>query len=119
MEDKMSGQLFAACPVDNYPGVAVEAVTDSSRYFVLCIQDSGRKAYIGIGFADRSDSFDLNVIFLNVRSNESIEKLVNPNTIYISIYYLSFIYFSISITFFSILCNTFQPARTCYQMEVA
>jgi hypothetical protein len=61
MEDKMSGQLFAACPVDNYPGVAVEAVTDSSRYFVLCIQDSGRKAYIGIGFADRSDSFDLNV----------------------------------------------------------
>ena len=57
----MSGQLFAACPVDNYPGVAVEAVTDSSRYFVLCIQDSGRKAYIGIGFADRSDSFDLNV----------------------------------------------------------
>ena len=31
------------------------------RYFVLCIQDSGRKAYIGIGFADRADSFDLNV----------------------------------------------------------
>jgi hypothetical protein len=23
--------------------------------------DTGRKAYIGIGFADRSDSFDLNV----------------------------------------------------------
>jgi len=61
MEDKNNGQLFAACPVDNYPGVAVEAVTDSSRYFVICIQDSGRKAYIGIGFADRSDSFDLNV----------------------------------------------------------
>ncbi len=32
-----------------------------SRYFVICIQDSGRKAYIGIGFADRADSFDLNV----------------------------------------------------------
>jgi len=61
LEDKTSGQLFAACPVDNYPGLAVEAVTDSSRYFVICIQDSGRKAYIGIGFADRSDSFDLNV----------------------------------------------------------
>ena len=27
----------------------------------LAFQDSGRKAYIGIGFADRSDSFDLNV----------------------------------------------------------
>lgn len=61
LEDKSSGQLFAACPIENYPGVAVEAVTDSSRYFVICIQDSGRKAYIGIGFADRSDSFDLNV----------------------------------------------------------
>lgn len=61
LEDKSSGQLFAACPIDSYPGVAVEAVTDSSRYFVICIQDSGRKAYIGIGFADRSDSFDLNV----------------------------------------------------------
>ena len=63
MEERGSGQLFAACPVDNYPGVAVEPVTDSSRYFVICIvdQNTGRKAYIGIGFADRSDSFDLNV----------------------------------------------------------
>lgn len=61
IEDRNSGQLFAACPVEHYPGVSVEPVTDSSRYFVICIQDSGRKAYIGIGFADRSDSFDLNV----------------------------------------------------------
>ena len=61
LEDRNSGQLFAACPVEQYPGVSVESVTDSSRYFVICIQDSGRKAYIGIGFADRSDSFDLNV----------------------------------------------------------
>ena len=44
-----------------FAGVSVEAVTDSSRYFVVCVQDSGRKAYIGIGFADRADSFDLNV----------------------------------------------------------
>lgn len=61
LEDKTSGELFAACPVEQYPGVSVEAVTDSSRYFVVCVQDSGRKAYIGIGFADRADSFDLNV----------------------------------------------------------
>jgi len=61
LEDKNSGELFAACPIENYPGTSVEAVTDSSRYFVVCIQDSGRKAYIGIGFTDRSDSFDLNV----------------------------------------------------------
>ncbi len=61
LEDKGSNELFAECPVEIYPGASVEAVTDSSRYFVLCVQDSGRKAYIGIGFTDRSDSFDLNV----------------------------------------------------------
>lgn len=39
LEDKISGDLFAKCPIENYPGVAVEAVSDSSRYFVLRIQD--------------------------------------------------------------------------------
>ncbi|XP_045474214.1 NECAP-like protein CG9132 [Harmonia axyridis] len=62
LEDKNSGELFAKCPIENYPGVAIEAVSDSSRYFVLRIQDdNGRTAFIGIGFGDRSDSFDLNV----------------------------------------------------------
>ncbi|XP_059054348.1 NECAP-like protein CG9132 [Achroia grisella] len=62
LEDKTSGELFAKCPIDKYPGVALEAVTDSSRYFVVRIQDdNGRSAYIGLGFGDRSDSFDLNV----------------------------------------------------------
>lgn len=51
LEDKISGQLFANCPVEAYPGVAIEAVSDSSRYFVLRIQDdNGRSAFIGIGF---------------------------------------------------------------------
>nr|CAG4652254.1 EOG090X0G5X [Triops cancriformis] len=62
LEDKISGELFAKCPIDQYPGTAIEAVSDSSRYFVIRIQDdSGRSAFIGIGFTDRSDSFDLNV----------------------------------------------------------
>jgi hypothetical protein len=65
LEDKTSGQLFAQAPIEQYPGIAVESVSDSSRYFVLRIQDDngkeGRNAFIGIGFADRSDSFDLNV----------------------------------------------------------
>lgn len=62
LEDKLSGELFAKCPIDQYPGIAIESVSDSSRYFVLRIQDdSGRAAFIGVGFADRSDSFDLNV----------------------------------------------------------
>lgn len=34
------GELFAKCNVDNYPGIAVEGVLDSSRYFVLKIEDA-------------------------------------------------------------------------------
>jgi hypothetical protein len=78
LEDK-SGALFAQCPIDTYPGIAVEAVSDSSRYFVLRIQDdNGRNAFIGVGFADRSDSFDLNVAlqdhFKWVKKEEDILK---------------------------------------------
>ncbi|CAD5121053.1 unnamed protein product [Dimorphilus gyrociliatus] len=62
LEDKSTTELFAECPVEEYPGPSVEQVLDSSRYFVIRIQDpSGRKAFIGIGFADRGDAFDLNV----------------------------------------------------------
>ncbi|XP_058247570.1 adaptin ear-binding coat-associated protein 1 isoform X2 [Hemibagrus wyckioides] len=62
LEDKISGELFAQAPVEQYPGIAVETVSDSSRYFVLRIQDdSGRSAFIGIGFGDRGDAFDFNV----------------------------------------------------------
>lgn len=81
LEDKNNGELFAKCPIDSYPGIALESVADSSRYFVVRIQDdngewrmrqtrgkiiiwwtfSGRTAFIGLGFGDRSDSFDLNV----------------------------------------------------------
>jgi len=79
LEDKGSGELFAACPVDAYPGPAIEAVTDSSRYFVIRIMDEGgRSAFIGIGFSDRSDSFDLNVAlqdhFKGVKKEDEILK---------------------------------------------
>jgi hypothetical protein len=62
LEDKHSGELFAACPVESFPSPAVESVSDSARYFVIMIKDgNGRTAFIGIGFIDRSDSFDFNV----------------------------------------------------------
>ncbi|XP_051729734.1 adaptin ear-binding coat-associated protein 1 [Ctenopharyngodon idella] len=62
LEDKVSGELFAQAPITEYPGIALETVSDSSRYFVLRIQDdNGRSAFIGVGFGDRGDSFDFNV----------------------------------------------------------
>jgi len=36
-----AGELFAQCPVESYPSAAVEQVLDSSRYFVMRIQDGG------------------------------------------------------------------------------
>ncbi|XP_072334424.1 adaptin ear-binding coat-associated protein 2-like [Scyliorhinus torazame] len=62
LEDRISGELFAQSPVDQFPGIAVESVVDSSRYFVIRIEDgNGRRAFIGIGFVDRGDAFDFNV----------------------------------------------------------
>lgn len=63
LEDPNSGELFAACYV--YPGQrdsSVESVLDSSRYFVLKIEDGrGKHAFIGLGFAERNEAFDFNV----------------------------------------------------------
>lgn len=73
-----AGELFAICPVDAFPGLAVEPVSDSSRYFVLRLKDPsgmhivlrlliyflsprGRHAFVGLGFQDRGDAFDFNV----------------------------------------------------------
>lgn len=59
LEDIATNDLFAECKVTEG---AVESVIDSSRYFVLRIDDgSGRHAFIGIGFQERNEAFDLNV----------------------------------------------------------
>lgn len=63
LEDPNSSDLFAACFIG--PGQrenAVESVLDSSRYFVLKIEDgTGKHAFIGLGFAERNEAFDFNV----------------------------------------------------------
>lgn len=63
LDEKSTGQFFGQCPIEKYPGPAIETVSDSSRYFVLRLvnDETGRTAYVGVGFVDRSDSFDLNV----------------------------------------------------------
>ena len=74
LEDGNSGELFALCPYD-ISGQSVESVLDSSRYFVLRVESEDAKqqsneintttkkkrAFIGMGFQDRSESFDFNV----------------------------------------------------------
>jgi len=61
--DRENGSLFAQCPLDNdNPQLSVEPVADSSRYFVLRVSDgSGRHAFLGMGFTERSDAFEFNV----------------------------------------------------------
>ncbi|KAJ6490650.1 adaptin ear-binding coat-associated protein 1 [Mycena vitilis] len=59
-EDAQNGELFAKADYDP-TRPCVEAVLDSSRYFVVRIEDEGKKAYIGMGFQERTDSFDFNV----------------------------------------------------------
>lgn len=63
LEDVTSGELFACCPV--YPGkrdASIESVVDSSRYFVIRIDDGrGHHAFLGLGFNERSEAFDFNV----------------------------------------------------------
>lgn len=49
---------FARAPYNN--DQAVQPVLDSSRYFVIRVEDpaSGNRAFLGIGFTDRTESFD-------------------------------------------------------------
>jgi len=62
LEDPNTGELFAVCPVNTTGPQAVEPVLDSSRYFVLRIEDGkGHHAFIGMGFTERTDAFDFNV----------------------------------------------------------
>jgi hypothetical protein len=54
------GTIFAVCPI--VEGVnAVERCVDSSRYFVLRIENQGgRHMFIGLAFNERNDAFDFN-----------------------------------------------------------
>jgi len=75
LEDSNSGEAFAICPVD---ATAVEPVVDSSRYFVLKIQDGqGRHAFVGMGFTERNEAFDFNAALQDhekhVRNQKELE----------------------------------------------
>ncbi|KAG0165279.1 hypothetical protein DFQ28_011072 [Apophysomyces sp. BC1034] len=73
LEDSITGELFATCPYDSSSN-SVEAVLDSSRYFVLKIEHEGRHAFIGMGFQERSDAFDFNVALQDFEKQLRAEK---------------------------------------------
>ncbi|TDH65739.1 hypothetical protein CCR75_004685 [Bremia lactucae] len=89
-ETSASPTLFAQCPLhitrELSLDVYVHDCVDSSRYFMLRVEDetSGRCAFVGIGFPDRTVAFNFKATLLdyakyvlrqfNVRHMETIEK---------------------------------------------
>ncbi|CAO3695524.1 unnamed protein product [Rhizopus stolonifer] len=82
LEDNSTGELFAMCPYEIHSN-SVEAVLDSSRYFVLKIESEGRHAFIGMGFQERSDAFDFNVTLQDFikqlrAEKEAVQRAADP-----------------------------------------
>ena len=71
--DKNTGGIFAVCPVKDG---AVDRCVDSSRYFVLRVENAqtGRHMYIGMAFNERNDAFDFNTSLEDSRREKEMEK---------------------------------------------
>ncbi len=74
--------IFAVCPIQhqlderaNNGGNGVDRCIDSSRYFVLRIQNAqGRHMFIGLAFNERNDAFDFNTALEDSRREKVAEK---------------------------------------------
>ena len=74
--DKEKGTIFAVCPVKEG---AVERCIDSSRYFVLRIENaSGRHMFIGVAFNERNDAFDFNAALEDSKREKEMEQMPVP-----------------------------------------
>lgn len=72
--DRTTGAIFAVCPVKDG---AVDRCVDSSRYFVLRVENAnGRHMYIGMAFNERNDAFDFNTSLEDARRERAAE--ANP-----------------------------------------
>jgi hypothetical protein len=80
-EHQKSSKLFALCtvdvvtkgmPLEHY----VEAVLDSTRYFVVRVTDekAGREALIGLGFRDREEAGDFRAALAKYEADISRER---------------------------------------------
>jgi hypothetical protein len=76
-----ASKLFALCSVnlvdkDNAMEHYVEAVLDSTRYFVIRVTDekAGREALIGLGFRDRQEAGDFRAALSKYQSEIASER---------------------------------------------
>ena len=73
--DRVSGAIFAVCPIQDG---AVDRCVDSSRYFVLRIENAnGRHMFIGMAFNERNDAFDFNTSLEDAKREREAAK--NPD----------------------------------------
>lgn len=80
LEDGATGELFAMCPfTPATQQLAVEAAADSSRNFVLRVEDPAthRHAFLGLGFAERGESFDFQAALADHARHCERERLSN------------------------------------------
>lgn len=69
--------IFAVCPIKEG---AVERCVDSSRYFVLRIENQGgRHMFIGVAFNERNDAFDFNTALEDARREREYEMNTKNN----------------------------------------
>lgn len=82
---KSQQKLFALCPIDivnqsdsekKKMGHFVEAVVDSTRYFVVRVKDekADREALIGLGFRDREEAGDFRMALAKYESDIKRER---------------------------------------------
>lgn len=74
--DRTSGAIFAVCPIKDG---AVDRCVDSSRYFVLRIENAnGRHMFIGMAFNERNDAFDFNTSLEDAKREREAAKNPEP-----------------------------------------
>lgn len=71
--DSNNAKIFAVCPVKEG---AVDRCVDSSRYFVLRVEngETGKHMFIGLAFNERNDAFDFNTSLEDARREKEAEE---------------------------------------------